>query len=61
VCQAELKLAAHSQHFSFSLLLFFLFPALRQTMLVLKSNVLGLETYLVPLFALYPILAFGTS
>jgi hypothetical protein len=49
VCQAELKLAAHSQVFFTSfLLLFFLFPALRQTMLVLKNNVLSLETYLVP-------------
>jgi hypothetical protein len=61
VCQTELKLTAHSQHHSFSFLLFFfLFPALRQTMLVHKNNVLGLETYLVPIFALYPTLAFCT-
>jgi hypothetical protein len=61
VHQTELKLTAHSQHHSFSfLLLFFLFPALRQTMLVHKNDDLGLETYLVPIFALYPILAFCT-
>jgi hypothetical protein len=48
VCQAELELTAHSQVFSNSFLfLLSLFLAFRQTMLVLKNNVLSLETYLL--------------
>jgi hypothetical protein len=56
------SLAAHSQVFSISFsFLLSLFLALRQNTLVFKNNVLSLETYLVPWFALFPHLAYKDS